>query len=262
MQDRMRFENEVGALRSAGWGAVPESTQHVAAAPPKGAAVRAALINACQSELRYWRDGQLWEMYNRDPADDRAATERIRLYSTIATGSRLKLPDPKFMWSASFVSWIVSQAGLTRRNFKFSTAHRVYISACKGDTQTFAYRADDASAPLAVGDIVCKAGTHGITRNALGSIVSLSNVGDGTQWGLHCDIVIAVEAGSASIVGGNVGGPGRKSLKIPIGMEYKQKGGTVSRRTIQLTSRSAIDTEKVGQGGYFAVLKLRSNWSD
>jgi hypothetical protein len=96
-------------------------------------------------------------------------------------------------WSAAFVAWLARGAGHTRDAFPDTVLHWDYIEAAlNGGRAAFAARDPAGYAPR-VGDLVC---------NARGTAVTFETLRRGPY---HCDLVVAVSAGSAEAIGGNVG---------------------------------------------------------
>ena len=103
-------------------------------------------------------------------------------------------------WSAAFVSWVMRQARVP--GFGASSRHVDYVRAARHARQAAPYRlvAPTEAAP-APGDLLCY--VRGQSR-ALGypGLLDILDAGDGLP--MHCDIVVATEAGMAWLVGGNV----------------------------------------------------------
>jgi hypothetical protein len=129
-------------------------------------------------------------------------------------------------WSAAFISWLMRKAGAGNA-FKYAAAHAVYTKAAKdnrlanNDNPFKAYRINEAKPE--VGDLVCK--------SRAGSGANYENIRGGLK--THCDVVVEVQPGRLTTIGGNVG---------------------------QSVSTSHVRTDANGyinQPGYFAVIKLR-----
>lgn len=101
-------------------------------------------------------------------------------------------------WSAAFISWVMRQAGAGSA-FRYSSGHTDYVGAAKqnrlaNNSNPFkAYRISEV-APR-VGDLVC------MERSNSG--VTYDNVDQGFR-SSHCDIVVAVNPGSITTIGGNL----------------------------------------------------------
>jgi hypothetical protein len=96
-------------------------------------------------------------------------------------------------WSAAFIAWLARGAGYTRDAFPSTVLHWDYIEAALGGgASAFAARDPEAHAPRA-GDLVCAPRGFDATFATL------------RRGPYHCDLVVAVSAGSAEAIGGNVG---------------------------------------------------------
>jgi hypothetical protein len=118
-------------------------------------------------------------------------------------------------WSAAFVSWLAREAGLSPQEFEFSDAHADYAGAAwqAGSAEAaarptpYAMRACDVTRTTPrVGDLICQA------RGAQAGLVSFEQIGEvlagrssgGGALPMHCDVVVAVDAGGFDAIGGNV----------------------------------------------------------
>ncbi len=108
-------------------------------------------------------------------------------------------------WSAAFVSWVMCEAGLGRREqFERNIAHRVYIDqairARDGQALDAAYVAYDAGEqPLEPGDLVCNARGGANYRSLADRREDLDEHAP-----THCDIVVRVADDRINVIGGNV----------------------------------------------------------
>jgi len=120
-------------------------------------------------------------------------------------------------WSAAFISWLARQAGLDAGEFAFSEAHADYAAAAwqagldeaAGRPTRYAMRACDIRAtPPRVGDLVCQARATAAGLDdfeKIGSALARRSAGlEGEALPMHCDVVVAVDAGGFDTVGGNV----------------------------------------------------------
>lgn len=180
-------------------------------------ATRIAAI-ACQENHAWFRpfidaDGRaggqaVYEAENDVLADGAQAWRKVAAYwngSGLGSGCRqagaacrsFVVDTP---WSAAFVSWVMRQARVP--GFSASSRHVDYVrAALRPGAGPYRLVAPQAAAP-SPGDMLCY--VRGQTR-ALGH-TGLVNVLDGGGAGLpmHCDIVVAAQAGIAWLVGGNV----------------------------------------------------------
>ena len=103
-------------------------------------------------------------------------------------------------WSAAFVSWVMVQAGLP--GFNPSASHFGYVEdAFRGGTSPFRF-ADPDREPASVGDLMCYVRSNA-TQLGFSGLSAFIARGAGAQ-NMHCDIVVSVEQGMVSLVGGNV----------------------------------------------------------
>jgi hypothetical protein len=100
-------------------------------------------------------------------------------------------------WSAAFISWNIESAGVSRDLFCPDQRHTIYVERIVGRLAkpgaVFIPHEPDAYAPR-VGDLVCA------SREGSGTTLQNLNRGAG-----HCDIVVDVQPGHLSAIGGNVG---------------------------------------------------------
>lgn len=160
--------------------------------------LRENIVRIAKRELARWRNGQRKE---REP-DMRARLQDYWKNGAGASYSAEQLGSEAFQaahpWSAAFISWVMRKAHAGKA-FKYSGSHSVYISAAKanriaGNNNPFkAYRLSEISPRI--GDLIC--------RNRAGSGATYDNIHAGMK--THCDIVVAVEPNSLTVIGGNVG---------------------------------------------------------
>lgn len=135
------------------------------------------------------------------------------LRAAIAAIDRVAVIDTP--WSAAFISWLARQARLGAGEFTFSDAHSDYAGAAwragaaeaAGHPSAYAMRACDiAATPPRIGDLVCQ------TREDAAAIDNYDRIGrvladrptGGSALPMHCDVVVAVDAGGFDAIGGNV----------------------------------------------------------
>jgi spore germination cell wall hydrolase CwlJ-like protein len=111
-----------------------------------------------------------------------------------------------YFWSAVCISYIIRQAGLSASEFTFSQRHSTYIrEAIKARNDTnkskayWGYRITEPEAVLAAGDIVGAGRTEGMTFAEAQALFDKT-----ADYDSHSDIVVAVRAGAAEVIGGNV----------------------------------------------------------
>lgn len=148
--------------------------------------------------------------------------DRINLYWRSVDKPRLDGYDCKQPWSAAFISWVMSAAGLSDWEFPGSDAHWNYIRYFESHKYTntaFVTHPIKEYTPKA-GDLICA------TRGNSGFIpvydaMDTSSVLMGHAK-LHCDIVTHVGVTSLEAVGGNVRNSVSKTI-IDIGTDGKLK---------------------------------------
>lgn len=104
-------------------------------------------------------------------------------------------------WSAAFVSWVMANSGVSRRDFPPAGRHGSYLADLyeRQNSGGFRLHTPYAYAPKA-GDLIC-AGTAGASwANSSGR--TAKNRIDKTA--AHCDVVVDVRGGYVHAVGGNV----------------------------------------------------------
>jgi hypothetical protein len=112
-----------------------------------------------------------------------------------------------YFWSAVTISYMIRQAGISESEFTFSQRHSTYIresiKARKDKDKSKAYwgfRIDEPEAILAPGDIVGAGRTEGMSFEEAQALFDKK-----VDYESHSDIVVAVRAGEADLIGGNVG---------------------------------------------------------
>lgn len=117
------------------------------------------------------------------------------------------ISNDDYAWPAVTISYIMRQAGFAAADFPIAQAHADYIRwAIKArkdadkDAAYWGYRADEAGAVPAVGDIVgCVRGVKNIKPAA-----ALKYFDRTSSYQSHSDIVVAVRPGECDVIGGNV----------------------------------------------------------
>lgn len=99
-------------------------------------------------------------------------------------------------WSAAFVSYVMRTAGAGDR-FIYSTLHSDYINAAAQGMWAAAAEPPETYAPQ-LGDLICtgRERSENIRFSALPT----------SRFTSHCDIVVEIQPGQLSVVGGNVAG--------------------------------------------------------
>lgn len=146
--------------------------------------------------LAYWRA--------TEEGDAAIARNRARYANALAhPGAPASLwAEPA--WSAAFISYVMRNAGVDRREFPPSAAHAFYIDGMMADARDFPATApfvprDWTGAAPQPGDLVC-ADRSG--RPLAHWQARWSEIGQFRP--MHCDIVVAAGPGVVEAVGGNV----------------------------------------------------------
>lgn len=129
--------------------------------------------------------------------------DRINRYWRRVGKPRLDGYDLKQPWSAAFISWVMSEAGLSDTEFPGSDAHWNYIRYFdrSGPTGSFRIRRIQDYSPK-TGDLICATrGNFGFTP--IYDAMDTGSVLMGHSK-LHCDLVTRNEAGWLEALGGNV----------------------------------------------------------
>jgi hypothetical protein len=163
----------------------------------------------------YWRGtGLLYQVLQRPGANDCAPGDA----SHAAPGCRAFIIDTP--WSAAYVSWVLGRAALP--GFKASASHVGYVRDAYRNPETSAYRvADPRAVRPGQGDLLCyvRVATRNYGFPGLATLLSV----DASGLGMHCDIVVAAQAGDATayLVGGNVlDGVTMRLLKLTPGGQF------------------------------------------
>ena len=104
-------------------------------------------------------------------------------------------------WSAAFTSWVMSNSGVSHRDFPPNGRHGGYLASLYERQQSGGFRlhAPNEYAPKA-GDLVC-AGTAGPSWRNADHRTAKKRI-DSTA--SHCDVVVDVRGGYVHAVGGNI----------------------------------------------------------
>jgi len=180
-------------------------------------ATRIAAV-ACQENIAWFRafidaDGRsggqpVYEAENDTLADGVPAWKKVAAYwngSGLANdctppGARCRNFVVDTPWSAAFVSWVMRRAALP--GFAASSRHVDYVRAAWRQPASSPYRlAAPGDAAPAPGDLLCYVR---VGARAFGHEGLLDRLDGNAGLPMHCDIVVAAEAGVAWLVGGNV----------------------------------------------------------
>jgi spore germination cell wall hydrolase CwlJ-like protein len=167
----------------------------------------ASIIAAAMKEWTFWGESVPKKIAHSDNEISFATYVRDTYCKPLnADPSLQSISDDKYPWSAVCLSYILRQAGLTAAEFTFAQAHSVYIreaikARAAGDKSKayWGYRISEAEAVLAPGDLVGAGREKGMTFAQAQLLFDRKD-----DYDSHCDVVVAVEGGTAKLVGGNV----------------------------------------------------------
>lgn len=201
--------------------------------------------------LGWWRVMKYWrELFNDDPASKlevrgyrdassaENAQEAERLRTSAAELLRLAegVSDPDLRevlresalrsaivdtsWSAAFISYVIREAGVEPKDFKFANAHRVYIydafaasaAELKNETHDGIYRACPLATRPRAGDMICMQREPELAGSSDGEVrehVREELESDTQKRSIrrsHCEVVAYVDKGARKVysIGGNV----------------------------------------------------------
>jgi hypothetical protein len=160
-------------------------------------ALRQNIARIAVEELQHWRTGG-----RQRTERETIMLPRLQSYWKHGSGndfSHAQLSNASFQekhpWSATFISWVMRQAG-AGNFFRRSAKHTVYVAAAKRNRTNGTVNPFHAFRPTEVrpeiGDLVCSP--------RAGSGVTYDNVSTQSS---HCDIVVEVRTGEIVVIGGN-----------------------------------------------------------
>lgn len=131
--------------------------------------------------------------------------------------SKATISNDDYAWSAVAISFIMTKAGFTKKEFPISESHSTYIrwaiAARKQNDATAAYwglRVDEAAAIPEVGDLIGYARAKKLTKAK-----ALAYFDRKSAYNSHTDVIVAKRAGEIDVIGGNVrDSVTKKTLKI------------------------------------------------
>ncbi|MCP3044076.1 DUF2272 domain-containing protein [Xanthomonas euvesicatoria] len=158
-------------------------------------------VVAWQRVAGYWREsGTLASISGRPGASSCAALDGTRY--TASDCRALLIDNP---WSAAFISWVMTQSGLS--GFHRSARHLDYIRSAYNDGTTGPYRfTDPAVEKPAPGDLLCLLRGRSTALGYAGLKAALGGSAP-MPWQSHCDVVVAANVGgdrTLYLIGGNV----------------------------------------------------------
>lgn len=159
-------------------------------------------IVAWQRVAGYWRDSGALAMIGDEPGASSCLVPPGNRYTD--SDCRAFIVDTP--WSATFVSWVMTRAGIA--GFRRSPRHIDYIRAAWRDGATGGpYRyADPAVEKPAPGDLLCYIRNRNQVLGYAGLAAALGGQGNVPSES-HCDIVVAANVGgdrTLHLIGGNV----------------------------------------------------------
>lgn len=123
-----------------------------------------------------------------------------------ASPSMADIENDNYAWSAVFISYVLSQAGLSGDQFKFSQSHSIYIvdsiKAKKSNDLKACYwghRLNDSLAVPEPGDVIGCTRTGGLSFDQSQSYFDKTG-----RYDSHTDIIVAKRPGEIDVIGGNV----------------------------------------------------------
>ena len=136
--------------------------------------------------------------------DDLAHSERVNRYWRAAGLSDLSGKDCQQPWSAAFISWLMTMAGVPAEDFPPAAAHWVYVSYL---IRHYAYNPSARFVPHTIasyrpqsGDLICASRGVPATVGLYPSVQSDPSA----PVPLHCDLVIGQSGRILQAIGGNV----------------------------------------------------------
>ncbi len=158
-------------------------------------------VVAWQRVVGYWRDsGTLGPMGTIDGARSCMALDGTRYTESDCRAFLVDNP-----WSAAFISWVMTQAGLS--GFNRSPRHIDYIRAAYHDGGSGPYQfTDPATEKPEPGDLLCMLRGRDAALGYAGLRAALGGAG-AMAWQSHCDVVVAANVGgdrTLYLIGGNV----------------------------------------------------------
>lgn len=141
----------------------------------------------------------LAEIFAKLPKDADPATQEMLREALV----RATISDTP--WSAAFISYLMDRAGLSEQEFRYASAHAVYIRPALEGQEGYAYRACDLrrSTPR-VGDLICYGRAARPLRNFADWQTHAGELDSRVK--SHCDLVIQVDLDTRKMesMGGNV----------------------------------------------------------
>ncbi|OEZ01859.1 MULTISPECIES: DUF2272 domain-containing protein [Stenotrophomonas] len=154
---------------------------------------------AWQRVVAYWRDSGTLGPMGSQPG----ATSCMQPFGTRYSDSDCRAFLIDNPWSAAFISWVMSRAGVP--GFTRSPRHIDYIRAAYQNSGPYRMT-DPAQEKPSPGDLLCYLRDRDETLSYAGLVQQLSG-GKVANWKSHCEVVIAANMGgdhTLYLIGGNV----------------------------------------------------------
>lgn len=154
---------------------------------------------AWQRVVAYWRDSGTLGPMGSQPG----ATSCMQPFGSRYTDSDCRAFIIDNPWSAAFISWVMSRAGVP--GFTRSPRHIDYIRAAYENSGPYRMT-DPAQGKPAPGDLLCYLRGRDETLSYTGLVQQLSG-GKVENWKSHCEVVVAANMGgdhTLYLIGGNV----------------------------------------------------------
>lgn len=134
--------------------------------------------------------------------DDEARADRIRQYWRVVGRPEISGYNCEEPWSAAFISWLMSTAGVPDSQFQRADAHWVYLDAMLStathpDSLFIPHKLKDYSPQK--GDLIC---AYRESEEKITQLEGLARIPPDTR--LHCDLVVRTTDDHIEAIGGNV----------------------------------------------------------
>ncbi|UEM17382.1 DUF2272 domain-containing protein [Bradyrhizobium barranii subsp. barranii] len=187
-----------------------------------------SIIAAASKEWQFWGQSTPGRIAHSDNEQDFAMYVRDRYCSPLgASPSLADIENDKYAWSAVAISYFLRQAGLSSSEFTFSQRHSTYIrEAVKARNDRdrskafWGFRLSESDAVVAPGDIIGRAREGSMSFDQAQALFDKHE-----DYESHSDVVVAVRAGVAELIGGNV-------------------SDSVTKRTIALDRRGKVSDKR------------------
>jgi spore germination cell wall hydrolase CwlJ-like protein len=167
----------------------------------------ASILAAADKEWKFWGSSTPLHIGHTDKELAFAIYVRDNYCKPLSASPPLTdIQGDKYAWSAVTISYFVRQAGISSSEFTFAQSHSVYIreaiKARNDHNRSKAYwgfRLTEPEAVVQPGDIIGRGRSHGMTFSQAQALFDRQD-----DYESHSDLVVAVRAGVADLLGGNV----------------------------------------------------------